>query len=130
MDVYENFHKVVNNSKKRIQDNPHFIIIDENAKWLKEGRDNTLIQLNYEKFKKELELRDQESEAFEDIGMYENDLVFESPKYEVPLMATDSILARKREIWHKNLKKDIYMEEALTVLSELKMNNKNLLVKN
>jgi carboxyl-terminal processing protease len=44
-------------------------------------------------------------------------------------MEQDSILAKKREIWHKNLKKDIYMEEALTVLSELEI-NKNLLVKN
>ena len=130
LDIYENFHTVVNDSKKRIQDNPHFIIIDENAKWLKEGRDNTLIQLNYEKYKKELDLREEESQAFKDIGLYENELVFESPKYELPLMQTDSILAKKREIWHKNLKKDIYMEEALTVLSELKMNNKNLLVKN
>jgi len=54
LDVYENFHTVVNESKKRIGDNPHFIIIDENAKWLKEGRDNTIVNLNYEKFKKEL----------------------------------------------------------------------------
>jgi carboxyl-terminal processing protease len=46
------------------------------------------------------------------------------------LVEQDSILAKKREIWHSNLKKDIYMEEALNVLSDLKMNNKNLLVKN
>lgn len=130
VDAYENFHTVVNDSKKRIQDNPHFIIIDENARWLKEGRDNTTVQLNYEKYKKELDKREEESKAFEDIGLYENSLNFKSPKYEVPMMEQDSILSKKREIWHKNLKKDIYMEEALTVLSELKMNNKNLLVKN
>ena len=130
VDAYENFHTVVNDSKKRIQDNPHFIIIDENARWLKEGRDNTTVQLNYEKYKEELDQRQEESKAFEDIGLYENSLDFKSPKYEVPMMEQDSILSKKREIWHKNLKKDIYMEEALTVLSELKMNNKNLLVKN
>ena len=130
VDAYENFHTVVNDSKKRIQDNPHFIIIDENARWLKEGRDNTTVQLNYEKYKEELDQREEESKAFEDIGLYENSLDFKSPKYEVPMMKQDSILSKKREIWHKNLKKDIYMEEALTVLSELKMNNKNLLVKN
>ncbi len=130
VDAYENFHTVVNDSKKRIQDNPHFIIIDENARWLKEGRDNTTVQLNYEKYKEELDKREEESKAFEDIGLYENSLNFKSPKYEVPMMEQDSILSKKREIWHKNLKKDIYMEEALTVLSELKMNNKNLLVKN
>ena len=129
VDIYSNFHEVVNDSKKRIADNPHFIIIDENAKWLKEGRDNTLVNLNYEAFKKELEQREIESKSFDDIRLYENSLVFDSPKYEIPMMEKDSILAKKREIWHKNLRKDIYVEEALTVLSELEI-HKNLLVKN
>ena len=129
VNVYANFHEVVNESKKRIADNPHFIIIDDNAKWLKQGRDKTLIQLNYEKFKKEIEQREKESEAFDDIALYESNLTFDSPQYELPLLEQDSILAKKREIWHRNLKKDIYMEEALTVLSELEI-NKNLLVKN
>lgn len=130
LDVYENFHVVVNDSKKRIQDNPHFIIIDDNARWLKEGRDDTMVQLNYEKYKEDLNRRQEESKAFDDIGLYESPLNFESPQYELPLMENDEVLAQKRETWHKNLKKDIYMEEALRVLSELKMNDKNLLVKN
>lgn len=129
VDIYSNFHQVVNNSKKRIADNPHFIIIDENAKWLKEGRDNTLVNLNYEGYKKELEQREKESKSFDDIHLYESPLVFDSPKYEIPMMEKDSILAKKRQIWHKNLRKDIYVEEALTVLSELEI-HKNLLVKN
>lgn len=129
VDVYENFHSVVNESKKRIGDNPHFIIIDENAKWLKEGRDNTIVNLNYDKYKKELEQREKENKAFDDISLYESNLTFDSPAYEVQLMQQDSILAKKREIWHESLRKDIYVEEALTVLSELKI-NKNLVVKN
>lgn len=129
VDVYENFHKVVNDSKERIGDNPHFIIIDDNARWLKQGRDNTLVNLNYEGYKQELEERIEESKSYEDIALYESQLVFTSPKYELPIMARDSVLSKKREIWHKNLKKDIYMEEALTVLSELEI-RKNVLVKN
>lgn len=129
VDIYENFHDVVNDSKERIADNPHFIIIDDNARWLKEGRDNTLVNLNYEEYKAELEQREKESKAFDDIALYESNLEFNSPKYELPLMEQDSILAKKREIWHESLKKDIYVEEALTVLSELEI-NQNLLVKN
>ena len=129
VDIYENFDAVVNESKRRIQDNPHFIIIDENARWLKAGRDDTTVELNYEKYKAEIDRREKESKVFEDINLYESALEFKSPEYEVPMLAQDSILAKKREVWHKNLKKDIYMEEAINVLSELKMNNKNLLVK-
>ena len=129
VDIYENFHAVVNESKKRIADNPHFIIIDENAKWLKEGRDNTMVNLNYTEYKKELDKREEESKAFEDIALYESTLNFVSPQYELPILQKDSILSQKRGVWHKNLKKDIYVEEALTVLAELEMNN-NFLVKN
>jgi carboxyl-terminal processing protease len=129
VDIYENFDAVVNESKRRIQDNPHFIIIDENARWLKAGRDDTTVELNYEKYKAEIDKREKESKVFDDINLYESSLEFKSPEYEVPLLAQDSILAKKREVWHKNLKKDIYMEEAINVLSGLKMNNKNLLVK-
>ncbi len=129
IDIYENFHQVVNDSKERIADNPHFIIIDENAKWLKQGRDNTLVNLNFDGYKEELKERIEESKSFEDIALYESSLEFNSPKYELPIMEKDSVLAKKRGIWHKSLKKDIYMEEALTVLSELEV-RKHLLVKN
>jgi len=129
VNIYENFHAVINESKKRIASNPQFKLIDKNAKWLKEGRDDVLVSLNYEDYNKELEERADESKEFDIISDYKNNLVFNSPKYELPLMAQDSILEQKREIWHKNLSKDIYVEEALTVLADLKI-SKQLLVKN
>jgi len=46
------------------------------------------------------------------------------------LLEADKDLAEKREIWHTNLKKDIYVEEALNVLSELKIKPQVQLVKN
>jgi len=129
VDIYENFHKVINNSKERIASNPNFILIDTKARWLKKGRDDKNISLDYKGYKKDIEDHEAESKEFEMIADYESNLDFKSPKYEVPMMAKDSVLAKKRDIWHKNLKKDIYVEEALTVLSELKI-RKNLLVKN
>ena len=126
---YENFDNVVNNSKKRIATNPNFMLIDKNARWLKNGRDDKIIHLNYEKYKKDLDKRLDESKAFHEISEYSNNLDFMFPSYEIPLVEKDSVLREKREIWHKNLSRDIYVEESLTVLSELKM-NKNLLVKN
>jgi carboxyl-terminal processing protease len=130
LDVYENFTTVINNSKERIFNNPQFKLIDENAKWLKKGRDDKKIYLAYEDYKNDILRRERESKKFESIKNYQTELNFVSPKYELPKMDADSIYAKKREIWHKNLKKDIYVEEALTVLSELKMRKDNLLVKN
>lgn len=126
---YDNFHVVVNNSKKRIASNPQFMLIDKNARWIKKGRDDNTVNLNYNKYKQELDKRNEESKEFDALNEYENNLVFSSPKYELPMIEKDSILGEKRKVWHKNLSHDIYVEEALAVLSELKM-NRNLLVKN
>lgn len=129
VDMYENVHSVINESKKRISLNPNFVLIDSEALWLKRGRDNSEISLNYKDYKIALEKREEERREFDPISKYESNLIFNSPEYEIPMMEKDSVLAKKREIWHKNLSKDIYVEEALTVLSELKI-RKNLLVKN
>ena len=120
---YENFDEVVNNSKKRIGSNPNFLLIDKNAKWLKEGQDDSLVYLNFDKYRKDIEKREKESEEFRPIYNYKNNLTFESPTYELADIEVDSVLAKKREIWHKNLSQDIYVEEALNVLSELKIKN-------
>jgi carboxyl-terminal processing protease len=50
-------------------------------------------------------------------------LAFESLEYETELFTQDSVLREKRDRWHKSLAKDIYVEEAVNVLKDLKMNN-------
>ena len=38
-------------------------------------------------------------------------------------MKKDTTLSEKRKRWHKNLSKDMYIEEAVHVLEDLKLNN-------
>ena len=38
-------------------------------------------------------------------------------------MKQDTVLREKRKRWHENLAKDIYVEEAVNVLEDLKINN-------
>ena len=127
---YENFHEAVNNSKKRIASNPQFMLIDKNAQWLKKGQDDSIVSLNLSDYQKDIEKRTAESKEFSSLYDYNNKLTFESPKYELLLTQNDSILAKKRDIWHKNLTKDIYVEEGLNVLNELKVKKYRKLVKN
>lgn len=126
---YENLNDVILKSNFRVSNNPYFNLIDENAKWLKKNQDETQVSLKYDVFKKDVESHKEKSKKFESLSKYNNNLTFSSPLYEKPLIETDSILMKKREIWHKSLSKDIYVEEALQVLSELKV-KRNLLVKN
>ena len=126
---YENLNDVIIKSNQRVSLNNNFKLIDENAKWLKKNQDETIISLKYELFKKDIDNHIEKSKKFEPISKYKNNLNFASPKYEVPIIESDSILSKKRTIWHQNLSKDIYVEEALRVLSELKI-KRQLLVKN
>ena len=67
---------------------------------------------------------------FEDLKNFTTNLTYTSPIYEQALLSSDADLTEKREMWHKNLKKDIYIEEAINVLSELKLKPEYILVKN
>ncbi|WP_445725553.1 carboxy terminal-processing peptidase [Flavobacterium sp.] len=127
---YENFDTVINNSKIRIAENNTFNLIDENAKWLKNAQDDTLIYLKYDAYKKDIESHEELASKFKAIKDYTTNLTFTSPLYEQELVSNDTSLAEKREAWHKNLKKDIYIEEALNVLDELTIKPGYHLVKN
>jgi carboxyl-terminal processing protease len=129
-DSYENFSDVVSQSKNRIAADAKFNLINEYAKWLKLNQKNTSYSLNLKDFSKESKLLENDSKKYTDAFKYESDLSFQSPKYEFPLIKKDSVLADKRNAWHKNLAKDIYVAEALNVLKELKLRNNDKIVKN
>ncbi len=127
---YENFDLVINNSKKRVSNNKQFQLIDENAKWLKKSQDDSIIYLNYDAYKKDLDYHKTESQKFKSLNNYTTNLTYNSPLYEQELIKNNEDLSEKREAWHKKLKKDIYIEESLNVLAELKIKPSYLLVKN
>jgi carboxyl-terminal processing protease len=130
IDSYENFNAVVNNSKERIMQNPDFSLINDYAKWLKKGQDDTTYSLNIKQFKKEEKKHRKEGEKFKSVFKFASKLKFESPKSELPLIKKEIINGDKRTAWHQNLAKDIYINEALNVLSQLRMRNLNQIIKN
>ncbi len=127
---YINFSDVVTSSIERINNDPKFQLIDEYAKWLKNEQEDSTYSLNYKQYKKELEEREVFSKKFNSVFKYKSNLTFNSPKYELPLFKDNKDLEEKRMAWHKNLSKDIYISEALNVLSQLKIGVKREIVKN
>lgn len=118
---YFDYETTIAKSKARMADNEQLALIDANAKWVKSIRDRETYSLNYDKYRKEMELNDEEIKRFEKLSEYQTDLTFASLPYEVQLMEQDSVLKEKRVRWHQNLSKDVYIEEALNVLNDLKM---------
>lgn len=122
-DGYIDFETTVANSKKRMEGNQQIKLIEDNAKWLKEQQDETIVSLSYDAYKKREEQAKKRSDQFKSLREYDSKLTFESLKYETELFTQDSVLREKRDRWHKNLAKDIYVEEAVNVLRDLQLNN-------
>ncbi|MBT8260522.1 MAG: carboxy terminal-processing peptidase, partial [Bacteroidia bacterium] len=118
---YFDYDKTINKSKERMSNNEHLNLIDENAKWIKTIRNEDVFSLNYEEYKERLERNEKEAKRFESLSDYKTNLTFNSLPYELNLMDKDSVLKIKRERWHEALSKDVYVEEALNVLNDLKM---------
>jgi len=122
-DGYIDYEETIQKSKARMAQNEQLKLIDDNAKWIKERRDEKEVNLNYNDYSAEIEKRKLETKRFDAIDNYDNKLSFESLPYETELMKQDTILSEKRKRWHKNLSKDMYIEEAIHVLEDLKLNN-------
>ena len=116
-----NFDNVIANSKKRIAANPTFNLIDENAKWIFERKDENDFSLNLNDFKREIVAADVKIKKFKAISDYNNKYTFTSLPDEVALFEKDTLLKQKRERWHEELQKDIYVEETLNVISDMKL---------
>lgn len=120
---YIDYDQTIANSSERMAENSQIKLIEENAKWLKERQDENMISLSYEDYQAENEKHKIRSEYFKKMNEYDSRLTFESLKYEQELFTQDSVLREKRDRWHKNLAKDVYVEEAVNVLQDLMMNN-------
>lgn len=114
-----NFKKAIENSNKRVLNNSQFILIDENAQWISQRKDENVFSLNYDDFTKKSKEIEEKAKKFKALKDYKNSLKFTSLPYEEALFANDSILKRKRDRWHEGLNNDVYVEESVNVLQEI-----------
>jgi carboxyl-terminal processing protease len=120
---YTDLEKAIQQSKNRIATNNYIKLLDEEAKWIKKKQDDNVVDLNIDTYKKELERRKEELKKFDTLDTFDNHLSYKSLPYEIDLMKQDTTLKEKRKRWHKNLTKDIYVDEAVKVLEDLKSTN-------
>ena len=117
--IFSGFGSIITKSNDRITNNDYFKLIDENAKWIFERKDDNSYDLNIEKFKSKMNLNDEKLKKFKMLSDYKNNLTFNSLPDEVALFQKDAVLKEKRVRWHEELQKDIYVDEALNVLNDI-----------
>lgn len=119
---YENYQATIDKSSTRIANNTLFQLIDKNAKWIRAQQDKNDFSLNYKTYTATVDKDEAQAKQFEVLDEYTNTLSFTSLPYEHKKMKTDTILAEKRKRWKKALAKDMYLEEAVHILEDLKLN--------
>ena len=122
-DGYVGFEETLESSKNRMAQNDHINLIRENAEWIRDQRNNTVYPLNIDDYIREMEQNEELAKRFEQISEYKSNLTYQSLPYEIEMFKADTVLAEKRDRWHKSLSSDIYMEEAIHVLEDMKLNN-------
>lgn len=124
-DNHFDYEETIKRSNERMSKNAQLKLIEDNARLLKSRIDETVFPLNYVKYRQKLTLNEKESKRFDEINKYQTNLTFESPLYEKKLLIDDSSnLKEKRDRWHTTLSQDVYIEEALNVLQDLKTSYK------
>jgi carboxyl-terminal processing protease len=114
------FERVISNSNERLKTNEYVSLLEEEAQWIKQQRDDHTATLGIEEYRKEKEELRERTERFKKLNDYDSKLSFSSLKYEEALFTKDSVLREKRNRWHKELARDLYVEEAINVLKDLK----------
>ncbi|MDO5616519.1 MAG: carboxy terminal-processing peptidase [Cruoricaptor ignavus] len=117
---YFNVGELQNKSKNRMADNKTYQLVLESAKWKESLDKEEAITLNQNKFNELMKQRKAQVKKFEVLEKYDNGLKFERYKDELTRETKDEAFKKKSENWIKNLRKDLYLKEAINVISDMK----------
>lgn len=114
-----NFAQASKNSEERVSGNKLFALALENAERLKKLRESTTYSLHLGLYQENEEKRIAESKKYDAISEDIPDLQVFTPKPDQAVMAADSSKKERVEDWHKNIRKDIYINETLCVVQDM-----------
>lgn len=109
--------KLAVKSEERVLENDIFQMIREKSLSMKKERENTLQTLNYESFMEYQEELDQRAKRFNELTKIHDNLLLEEVTAE-PDGSPDSVRVARMENFHKKVKKDAYIYEAVQVLED------------
>ena len=108
------------NSEARLANNKNYQLIQESAEWKEKLDKEESISINETKFNEVMKLRKSRIKKFKSLEKFNNGLKFSLNSDELLREKTDEAFTKKTENWTKNLQRDIYMQEAVNIISEMK----------
>lgn len=104
----------------RLQNNRTYQLVQESAQWKENLDKEESISLNQAKFNEVMKTRKAQIEKFKALDKFSNGLKFTLNPDEVIREKKDEAFAKKSQNWTKNLQRDLYLQEAVSVIGEMK----------
>ncbi len=104
----------------RLKDNKTYQLMQESAQWKERLDKEETISLNQAKFNEVMQTRKSQIKKFKNLQKFNNGLKFTLNPDEEIREKKDEAFAKKTENWKKNLQRDLYLQEAVNVISEMK----------
>ncbi len=114
-----NMDAIKSNSKKRVDSNPIFGRIDQYARYLKEVRDDSVTPLDLNELKALEEKRKKRSNSFDDLEKVNDRIMVSNYPKDLEKIQIDSTLIASNQEEMDNIKKDVYINEALAIINDL-----------
>ena len=112
--------KLKSNSEARLKNNEGFTILENAAKRLKKQKDSTIVSLNFGKYTAEQKRYKAEAKRMEELDKEIPGIEIASLKVDAALISEDTAKTNKAKEWHKNLKRDIYLNETIAIMDDMK----------
>lgn len=108
------------NSEARVNKNELFNLIEDEAKKLKQQQDSSLVSLNMTSYKSSRKRYTESMKKYEAIDKEIKEMSFTNPRSDLAMINADSLKVNKNKDWLKRLKKDVYLYESSSIVSDMK----------
>lgn len=106
--------------ESRLQSNKTYQLMQESAQWKEKLDKEESIPLSQTKFNEVMKSRKNQIEKFKALDKFNNGLKFTLNPDEVVREKSDEAFQKKTQNWTKNLQRDLYLQEAVSVISDIK----------
>ncbi|MCW3070384.1 MAG: carboxyl-terminal protease [Bacteroidetes bacterium] len=112
--------KLKSNSESRVKSSAGFGILNDAAKRLKKQKDNTIVSLNFDKYVAEQKKNKEEAKKMDELDKEILAMDIMTLKADETAATADSVTVAKKKDFYKALKKDIYLNETVSIINEMK----------
>lgn len=119
----KDFDNIVKKERASVDSDPDIQIVKEQSKAYKKLKDETIIPLKIDEYKKLEKSRLESSKRFEELSKKENGLAIQSLSMDKASAKNDTSKMARMDAWIKELRKDLYLKEAIKVAGAIAATN-------